>query len=58
MGVLNLKIIVIGAGIGGLATAIACKEKGFDVTVLESQSEFLHVSIIALYVDTQEAPKR
>ena len=42
---LDLKIIVAGGGIGGMVTAIACKEKGFDVIVLESQAEFLHVSV-------------
>lgn len=32
---MNTKIAVIGAGIGGLTTAIALKKKGFDVRVYE-----------------------
>ena len=30
-----LKIVIVGAGIGGLACAIASARQGFDVTVLE-----------------------
>ena len=30
--------IVIGAGIGGLATALRLKKNGYDVTVLEANS--------------------
>lgn len=32
------KVIVIGAGIGGLSTAIRLRARGWDVTVLEQQS--------------------
>ncbi|OAG43882.1 hypothetical protein AYO21_01734 [Fonsecaea monophora] len=32
----RLKIIVVGAGLGGLATAISCRLAGHEVTVLES----------------------
>lgn len=32
---MNKNIIIIGAGIAGLSTAIALKQKGFDVTVYE-----------------------
>ena len=28
-------VIIIGAGIAGLSTAIALKQKGFDVTIYE-----------------------
>ena len=33
------RIAIIGAGIGGLTTALAFKQKGFDVTVYESAAE-------------------
>ncbi len=32
------RVIVIGAGIGGLATALPLVHRGFDVTILERQS--------------------
>ena len=36
---MNKKIVVIGAGISGLAAAYLLKQKGYDVTVLEKKSE-------------------
>ncbi len=39
----KLHIMVVGSGIAGLTAAIACKEKGFRVTVLEASAEFSHV---------------
>lgn len=36
---MNKKIVVIGAGISGLATAYLLKQKGHDVTVLEKKNE-------------------
>jgi len=36
---MNKKIVVLGAGISGLATAYLLKQKGHDVTVLEKKSE-------------------
>ncbi|MBZ0180233.1 MAG: protoporphyrinogen oxidase [Melioribacteraceae bacterium] len=36
---MNSKVIIIGAGISGLATAFWLKEKGVEVKVLESRSE-------------------
>ncbi len=36
---MNKKIIIIGAGVSGLATAYLLKQKGYDVTVLEKKSE-------------------
>jgi 2-polyprenyl-6-methoxyphenol hydroxylase-like FAD-dependent oxidoreductase len=38
-----MKIIVIGAGIGGLTTAIALQKKGFEVQVYEAASEIREV---------------
>lgn len=34
-----LKIIIIGAGLGGLACAIQCKLAGHDVLILEQAKE-------------------
>jgi len=35
------RVIVVGGGIGGLATALACAKRGFQVTVLEKDESFL-----------------
>ncbi|MCF6351792.1 MAG: FAD-dependent oxidoreductase [Cyclobacteriaceae bacterium] len=35
-----MKIAIIGAGIGGLTTAIALKQKGLEVEIFEAASEF------------------
>ncbi len=37
------KITIIGAGIGGLTTAIALRKKGFDVEIFETTPEFKNV---------------
>lgn len=34
------KVAVVGAGLGGLATAIALRKQGFDVQVYEKAKEF------------------
>lgn len=39
----NLRVIVVGAGIGGLQTALALATDGHQVTVLEAVKEFLEV---------------
>jgi salicylate hydroxylase len=40
----NLNVLVVGAGIGGLSTALALSSDGHKVTVLEGVKEFLEVS--------------
>jgi len=39
----QLKVLVVGAGIGGLQTALALATDGHDVVVFESVKEFLEV---------------
>ncbi len=39
----NNKILIVGAGIAGLTTAIACALRGFNVTVLEQAPELVEV---------------
>lgn len=39
-----MKVIIIGAGLGGLACAIASRREGIDVIVLERASAILPVS--------------
>jgi salicylate hydroxylase len=40
-----MKVIIVGAGIGGLACAIACRQKQLDVLILEQSAEILPVRI-------------
>ncbi|OAP57114.1 hypothetical protein AYL99_09227 [Fonsecaea erecta] len=40
----DLKVIVVGGGIGGLSTALALATDGYEVTVLEGVKEFQEVS--------------
>ena len=42
----ELNVIVVGAGIGGLQTALALAADGYSVTVLEAVKEFLEVYAI------------
>lgn len=41
---INLDIIIVGAGLGGLATAVALRRRGHDVTVFEQAPELMEVS--------------
>lgn len=43
-----LDVVVVGAGISGLATAISSALSGHNVTVFESAKELLEVSCFAL----------
>lgn len=39
----NADILIIGAGIGGLTTAVACNQKGFSTIILERASELSEI---------------
>lgn len=47
---IRLNIIVVGAGLGGLAAAIALARRGHNVTVFEQAPELGEVSGHALFV--------
>ncbi|CAK7206785.1 hypothetical protein SEUCBS139899_009591 [Sporothrix eucalyptigena] len=38
-----LKVVIVGAGLGGLACGIACRRQGFDVTIYDQVKEFLRI---------------
>lgn len=48
-----LKIVVVGAGLGGLAVAVAARLQGLEVTVLESACKLGEVSHIAMYIQNK-----
>lgn len=43
---LNLKVIIVGAGVGGLLSALECWRKGCDVVVLEKNKD---ISLLGMY---------
>lgn len=40
-----MKVVIVGAGLGGLACAIACRREGIEVEVLERTRELAEVSV-------------
>ncbi len=54
-----MKITIIGAGIGGLTTAIALKQKGFEVEIFEATATFKKAgSGISLALNAMQVYKR
>lgn len=54
-----MKISIIGAGIGGLTTAIALKQKGFEVEIFEASKDFIKAgSGINLAINAMQIFKR
>jgi 2-polyprenyl-6-methoxyphenol hydroxylase-like FAD-dependent oxidoreductase len=54
-----MKISIIGAGIGGLTTAIALKQKGFEVEIFETSKDFKKAgSGINLAINAMQVYKR
>jgi salicylate hydroxylase len=48
---LQLNAIVVGADLGGLATDIALKRDGHNVTVYEQAAELAEVEILRAYLE-------
>lgn len=45
-----LQVVIIGAGLGGLACAVGCRQKGLEVVVLERVSEISSVSSVEIMI--------
>jgi cation diffusion facilitator CzcD-associated flavoprotein CzcO len=54
--VLKLNVIVVGAGIGGMAAATALGRRGHNVTVFEDAPQIGEVRYLRLYTDHRLAP--
>lgn len=52
----SVHVGIVGAGIGGLAAAIAFRRAGVNVTVLEAADELLEVSQPACHVNGEYHP--
>jgi 2-polyprenyl-6-methoxyphenol hydroxylase-like FAD-dependent oxidoreductase len=42
----GLDVIVVGAGLGGLACAIECRRKGHNVVVFENAPEIMRIGLV------------
>ena len=46
------KVAIVGAGLGGLATAIALRKQGFDAHVYEKAQEFRPAGLVSVLLQT------
>src|SRR5919205_2427139 len=54
-----MKVLISGGGIGGLVTAIALRQQGIDVTILERTTELRPVGAgITLWINAMKALRR
>lgn len=51
----GIKAIIVGAGFGGLATAIECFRKGHDVEIFEQAPEFAMLGTITVFSSARVA---
>ena len=47
----GISVLIVGAGVGGIMTALECWRKGHDVRILERSSGPVEAGRCALYVD-------
>lgn len=47
----GISVLIIGAGVGGIMTALECWRKGHDVRILERGSGPVETGRCALYID-------
>jgi salicylate hydroxylase len=48
-----MRVIIVGAGYGGLSAAIACRRQGFDVICFEQAPEFMRVTSLLEQADLE-----
>ena len=46
----GLKVIIVGAGLGGLACAIECRRKGLQVIVFENAPEIMRIGDTLVHI--------
>lgn len=49
-----MKVVIIGAGIGGLVCAISCRRDGLEVVVLEQAASLQPVSIMLMHLEAED----